>query len=382
MPTSKFKDGIIEISDSTYFIGRREGVLLERNTYLRIFKVGKTQINLLIDPGPPEDLEIVVENINKLIGDVRKINLIFINHQDPDVAHNISFFSRMNPKSLLLASEDTWRLARFYGWEEKRFKPVERFKKMRVSLSTGHILQFVPTPYCHFRGAVALYDVESRILFSGDLFGGLSYGQQEDIFADTSDFDGIKAFHQIYMPHKAALEYAINNIKQLNPPPFMIAPQHGRILSGPMVEHYIDKIAKLEVGLDLFLQTFKKDSYASAMTEMLRELTPVLGTQTLAEAASILNKDSSFPDSVIIDSDGVRDIKLDPTTALDLFIKGLQEHIPSEKWPIAEMKILKIISLWDLPTPESINVSNTGETPEFFDEEEDIAAPENIFELD
>ena len=49
---------------------------------------------------------------------------------------------------------------------------------------TGHRLIPVPTPYCHFRGAVMLYDPETRVLFSGDLLGGITAPGPHDLWAE------------------------------------------------------------------------------------------------------------------------------------------------------------------------------------------------------
>jgi len=82
-----------------------------------------------------------------------------------------------------------------------------------------------------------LYDPETRILFSGDLFGSLSFHQ--DIMFDERFWDGMKIFHQIYMPSKEALNYAIENARSLQPKPLMIAPQHGGLISGEWVDFVI-----------------------------------------------------------------------------------------------------------------------------------------------
>jgi flavorubredoxin len=37
-----------------------------------------------------------------------------------------------------------------------------------------------------------IYDHETRILYTGDLFGGLSY--KSDLYADESSWDGMKTF--------------------------------------------------------------------------------------------------------------------------------------------------------------------------------------------
>ncbi len=144
---------------------------------------------MLIDPVPVEIVEILQKNIVPITGGLDKIGVMFINHQDPDVALNSSIIQNLNPRDLIIASEDTWRLIRFYGLKSSRFKAVESFKLGIVRLAYGHRVKFIPTPFCHFRGAVMLYDLTSQILFSGDLFGGLSYSQE--LYASEDSWEGI-----------------------------------------------------------------------------------------------------------------------------------------------------------------------------------------------
>jgi len=120
----------------------------------------------------------------------------------------------VNPSALTIMTEDTWRLVQFYGLKANRFVAVEKFQQLKTKLRTGHILEFVPTPFCHFRGACMYYDRKSRVLFSGDFLGGIS---TSDLYAEEHHWEGVKAFHQLYMPSKAALRYSVKKIRSLNP---------------------------------------------------------------------------------------------------------------------------------------------------------------------
>ncbi|MEA3267455.1 MAG: hypothetical protein U9P42_11025 [Candidatus Fermentibacteria bacterium] len=267
-------DKPVEIAPNTYWVGRRDDTLLERNIYLRIFKNGDKTINLLIDPGPPEDLTPLVKKLSSLIGGIRNLHIMFLNHQDPDVSYNSGHLQKLNPNCVVLCSEDSWRLARFYGLDPKKYKAVESLKDMTVRLNTGHRIRFVPTPYCHFRGAVMLYDEETGVLFSGDFLGGLSF--KPDLYATKDSWDGIATFHQIYMPSQAALKHAVSNIRELEKAPGIIAPQHGGILTGELVDDFLGRVENLEVGLDLFLKDHTKKNYISALNELLAEFSQIV----------------------------------------------------------------------------------------------------------
>jgi serine/threonine-protein kinase len=242
-------------------------------------------VNLLVDPGSPVDLPVISKKVGQVIGDISKINLFSVNHQDPDVVANAVFLQRMNPKALCIASEDTWRLVAHYELDPAKVRLAEKFKDGKMTLQTGHVVAFLPTPFCHFRGALALYDLESRVLFTGDLFGGLSAAQHKALWANEASWDGIKAFHQIYMPARKVLQRAVASIRALDPKPLIIAPQHGDLLQGEMIDYFLDRVAALPVGADLLEELADPQMLAmikDAANEVLSLAVTLLGESTVA----------------------------------------------------------------------------------------------------
>lgn len=345
-------DRPVEIAPGTYWVGRREDTLLERNIFLRVFvKGGCDGVALLIDPGPPADLMALTKKVAAVIGDLRNVNLVFANHQDPDVSYNTAYLQKLNPNLTVLCSEDTWRLIRFYGLDPKRYFAVERFKRRAVKLATGHELRFVPTPFCHFRGATMLYDVETRILYTGDLFGGLSY--TPSFWADERSWEGIKAFHQIYMPTQEAVALAVRNIRELDPPPSMLVPQHGGIIAGDLIASFLERLEHLPVGLNLLLDSQLKDNYIAAMNELLVELSAVVGSERIADAMKVFGADATFSSTIRADQKGIQDVKIDPRTAIEIFLTRLTQLLPQQDSAV-EMAVIKVLLGRNIPLPENL----------------------------
>lgn len=249
----------VEIAQDTYWVGRRDpGSIFFANPYLRVFRSGGSkskQINLLIDPGSHSDFSVVSAKVTALIGNLKRISAIFINHQDPDVGTSATtLINRFAPKATVLCSEDTWRLIVHLNLPRDNFVAVDRFPN-GMRLGTGHLVMPVPSPFCHFRGAVMPYDPETRVLFSGDLFGGLTDSNAQGLWADESDWRGMRAFHQLYMPANQALRHVVARIRKLDPFPELIAPQHGRLIRGPLIHEFLDRIEQLPVGLDIIEDT-------------------------------------------------------------------------------------------------------------------------------
>lgn len=268
----------IEIVSNVYWVGRRHNTQLECNPYLRVFSGNDHQISILFDPGPLRDLAEVSQKVGSIIDSIDNLNYIFLNHQDPDVAGNAAEIQRRNPRVLIICAEDTWRLARHYGLDPKRYISTESIPGGQIGFSTGHFLQFIPTPFCHERGAVMVYDPDAQILFSGDLFGGTS--TRKGFLYTPQDKDGIHLFHQIYMPSKRALKRAIAEIEKLEPSPRIIAPQHGTIVMDEGVQSLIDSLRELNVGMDLIEGNEQEPEMLHMANEILRVFEHIAGKKS------------------------------------------------------------------------------------------------------
>lgn len=241
---------IYEIGKNFYTIRSSEKDF-HRNIYIKRFVGEKQTINLIMDPGTKIDMENLSEALDKLIGGIDKIHLIFLSHQDPDVS-SLTPFIMSSSKAFVMASQDTIRLVKMYGIPEKRILPIENFKSESVVIKeTGHRIKFVPAYFCHFRGAMMMYDLESRILFSGDFLGGLNTVKGDSIWADSDAWLGISIFHSIYMPSNLAVRETISRIGLLTPLPEIIAPQHGYLVKGDYIPEFLAKLSQLNVGIDL-----------------------------------------------------------------------------------------------------------------------------------
>lgn len=345
---NELKDAV-EISHDVYWVGERTDSVLERNIYLRVFRKGGQTVNMLIDPGPPEDLNALTRKAGKIVGDIRNIHVSFINHQDPDVGMNAAYLQKLNPKMAVISTDDTWRLIRFYGLNPKYFKSVNSFKDYLVMLPTGHTLAFIPTPFCHFKGACMVYDTESRILFSGDLLGGT--GGSSDLYATEYNWEGVQIFHQLYMPVSEALQRAVDTIREINPPPIAIAPQHGGILKGKVMEDFLSRLYQLPVGLDLIKEEKVKHLYIEAINWMLKELKT--GWEDLfGRVIQRFSADGSFPDIIKLKGDQVTDISTDPAGGFKVFSEYLMKSESFEVRNAMQVLIVKVLLENNLPMVE------------------------------
>ncbi|MBN2529377.1 MAG: protein kinase [Deltaproteobacteria bacterium] len=322
----------LEFTKGVYWVGRRHHTQLECNPYLRVFTGKGNTIAMLIDPGPPRDLDSITKNISSVIESVENLNYIYINHQDPDVAGNAAELQRTNPQVQVICSEDTWRMARHYGLDAKRYISLESIPGHRIGFSTGHHICFIPTPFCHARGAAMVYDPDSRVLFSGDLFAGAS--ARDGYFFSDDDIDGIQLYHQVYMPSGRALRRALQRIAELNPAPRAIAPQHGNIISQKKIPVVMDALQKLRVGMDLIEYNEQKPEMLALANEVMRTISKVAGQKASRDLATRLKQDQHLKSQFEIRDPGeIVAFKIDSIRAIESLFHSAETLVSESKIP-------------------------------------------------
>ncbi len=362
MDTSK----AINIGGDVYWLGNRSESLLETNTYLIAHEKDGRHVNIIVDPGPSETINALQKAAQPIIGGLNKTHIMLINHQDPDVSLNSNYIQKLNPNCLVVASEDTWRLIRFYDLKVSKFRAVETFRSGRVKFSSGHQMVFVPTPFCHFRGAIMFYDVSSRILFSGDFMGGLSYSQ--DLYATEDSWEGIKTFHQLYMPSHEAVKLAISRIRNLNPKPLKIAPQHGSIIEGLLVDDFLERMYHLPVGLDLFKDREKVENYIGAANEILSELLKEMDESLVMGKLERFNEDGSFTNILNLKNNRVMEIKGDPHAGMKIFIDKIREGTTPEEDTTISLIVVKTLVGRNIPIGDLVPAREKEENlPDYFE---------------
>lgn len=364
----------VEIAESTYWVGKREeDSIFHANPYLRVFEGEDAssgqhrRFNFLIDPGSSSDFAIVSQKVSQVIGGLKNVSAIYLNHQDPDVGSITPLITaRFARKASIVCSEDTFRLAVHQGLMKDRFIPTERARSGMIALPTGHRVQVVPSPYCHFRGAVMLYDPTTRVLFTGDLFGGLTEKGPGRLDAIEDDWRGIRAFHQIYMPSNLALRRTIDAIRKLDPFPEVLAPQHGVIARGDLVKEWLDRMYHLPVGLDIIDENDEStlDGWNHVLDRVLAVAKSLLG----GTAETRLIDDWRLEEHLSFET-GKPTITNLGRHAVEKVVKALTHGEPQAIADLVKMEAIAAADQLDLPAPH-IPIENMGDTLGDFDDDQ------------
>ena len=237
--------GPVEIAPDIFWVGNE---IVGDKFQCHVYLIRNGRNSILIDPGSSmitwPDTRRKIEQIMP----VSDIRYLICHHQDPDITGCIATLKAESGRADLSVLTH-WRskaLLVHYDWG----LPFELVEEMdwQLVLENGRKLTFHFTPYLHFAGCFCTFDHGSGILFSSDIFGGFT--EQFQLFAkDEGYLDAIRPFHEHYMPSREILVHGIREIEDL--PIRMIAPQHGSIISEPLVPFFVNALKEMDCGLYL-----------------------------------------------------------------------------------------------------------------------------------
>jgi glyoxylase-like metal-dependent hydrolase (beta-lactamase superfamily II) len=319
---------IISEIGKNFFLLRSTEKDLHRNIYLKKFSAnGKHISNMVFDPGTKLDMADLLTLFREKIGGIKNLKMIFLSHQDPDVASNTPLLISSTKKAKVVTSVDTWRLVEMYGIPHNRAVTIESFDSNKVIVkNSGQKLKFIPIPFCHFKGATMVYDIESRVLFTSDLLSGVNTQKDNNLYATEDAWDGIKLFQQLYMPTNIALRHAVDTINLLNPFPKVIAPQHGNLITGDLIHEFLKRLRTLEVGMDIVLT---KEEDKEAVILGLNNFISFVETDSkelYTKLIKIFQKGHHFTSPFMIDHGKIVDLKV----TADIAIKTMRKYIDDE----------------------------------------------------
>jgi flavorubredoxin len=181
----------------------------------------------LIDTMERQFIDDYLESIIGLIGD-RPVDYLIINHMEPDHSGALKAVMAKYPDITLVGNSKTFGLVEsYYLVPEKKLQVYDDFK-----LELGHhTIQFRTIPMVHWPETMVSYEVNHKILFSGDAFG--SYGTldggifDDEINLDFYEVEVMRYFTNIVGKYCAHTQRAIKKVSDLEIR--MIAATHGPI---------------------------------------------------------------------------------------------------------------------------------------------------------
>ncbi|SLM17598.1 hypothetical protein SPIRO4BDMA_40167 [uncultured spirochete] len=196
---------------------------------------------ILFGPGAAVNLPELKENIQKCAS-LRPISAIVVHQQEPSSSSALTYLEKEGSRAAITTHWRTWGQLRFYGLSSQPYIIDEHAWSLR--LSSGRVLQFLPTPYLYQPGAFATYDRVTKTLLTGALLS--SYSENLSIYADDGQFlDRLKAFHRANMPSREFLAPVMQILAKWDIERVM--PSYGPIIQSG-VKRIFSELAELECG--------------------------------------------------------------------------------------------------------------------------------------
>ncbi|MCW8895421.1 MAG: ATP-binding protein [Sulfurimonas sp.] len=241
MPKKQDTTQAVQIAPNVYWVGMH---LKDDPFQCHPYLIKNANESILIDPGSMIEFDETVRKVKSII-DIKDIKYIILHHQDPDLAAAVPEIEKLiNRDDLLIVTHSRMSLLIKHYLVTSNYYEIDKHDNQLIT-SSGLQLDFYTTPYCHSPGAFVSYEPNNKLLFSGDIFGGIE--ESWEFYADESYFDKAKQFHQEYMPSKDIFNYALGKIEKLDIN--LIAPQHGSIIEKQYIKNLINNMKNLDCGL-------------------------------------------------------------------------------------------------------------------------------------
>jgi flavorubredoxin len=236
-----------------YWVGTTSSKALRSNIYL----IKDRNEGMIIDCGSRGEFKETLARIKQVMP-LSYITKIFANHQDPDVTAAMVDWLKLNSNIEIIASPNTHTLIQHYMDEGEHYNYFNTERHPTLTLESGAVLEFLPSPFMHSPGSVAIYNRHTKTLFSGDIWASISLEWQlilEDDFEEH--IEHMDFFHQGYIAsNKAARNFLI---KLKDKEILHIMPQHGSIIIEENVNKAFSYLKELKCGIDHFDEVSDED---------------------------------------------------------------------------------------------------------------------------
>ncbi|MFH0965668.1 MAG: FprA family A-type flavoprotein [Planctomycetota bacterium] len=201
----------------------------------------------LIDTVKKFYLPAYLDKLAALLGDVRKLDYLVVNHMEPDHSGSVKVLHDLCPDLRIVGNKKTAAyLKDLYGICDRVLTIADGGE---LDLG-GRKLSFFFIPMVHWPESMVTYDAADRILFSNDAFGGFGTldGGLFDDEVDIEHFEDeiLRYFSNIVGRYAPMVQKAIARLKGLDIR--VIAPSHGPVWRhdpGKIVQMY-DKWSRYE----------------------------------------------------------------------------------------------------------------------------------------
>ena len=244
-----YDDGVHKCIMFSFDDEEHEDSFLSVNQYLIV----NHGAGFLIDPGSEAIFDELSDAVSKYVR-IENIKYIFFSHQDPDVSGSIAQWAICTKAKFIISNLWTRFMSHYGFMEMSRVMPlVDHGAKLKFGEDT---IRFIPAHFLHSPGNFSLYDVKSKILFSGDIGAAVinSYKGSKQVTNFDEHKEYLAGFHKRYMGSNKLCRAWVSKVEKLDID--IIAPQHGFVFEHENVELFLKWLEELKCGSDFMEELY------------------------------------------------------------------------------------------------------------------------------
>ncbi len=176
-----------------------------------------------------------------------EIDYIIVNHMEPDHSGSLPAIRRIASEATIIGTQKTKDLLESFYDIKDNVKAIDDEEELNIGDKT---LKFYETPFVHWPETMMTHEINEKILFSGDAFGGFG-ALDGGIFDDQMDLEFyddqiLRYFSNIIGMHSHSVQSALKKLGSVDIE--TVAPTHGLVWRNEpstILEHY-DKWSSME----------------------------------------------------------------------------------------------------------------------------------------
>jgi len=236
---------VVNITENVYWVGTNDRKTdrfenmwpLEKGVAYNSYVIVDEK-TALIDTVEFGESEVFLEKVREVLNG-RDLDYLIINHMEPDHSGSIKDIRNIYPNVKIVGNAKTFPMVEgFFGITDNLHEVKEGDK---IELGAKHTLQFFMTPMVHWPETMVTYEINNKILFSGDAFG--SFGALDGgIFDDELKIEAYedemrRYYSNIVGKYGATVQSALKKLAGLDIK--FICATHG-----PIWRTQLDKVIK------------------------------------------------------------------------------------------------------------------------------------------
>ena len=296
-----------EVEEGLFRVSKFSSVpVLLKNVYLRVYEGRGRRAAFLINIGSLDEWSSVRNLVEDTLFNLDELDAVILLTGELSSIYNSFILSEQKFNMRFITDYSVKRELSESGCKSGRIRTFGDFPSYSVTIATGHRLRFIPSNFSPSAGGFCLYEEDTGILFTPELFSSFFNEQSKDITED------VRLYHRVFMPSGTVLNSLLGRFNDVKVK--RVLPRYG--LPYGEFDEAVDKLSGMKAGLD-FSPIASKDRALDVMNGVVSF---VLDSEDKSVADKFIEELGRF---ATVEAGVVTDIYVDPPFTVELLLNAL-----------------------------------------------------------